>query len=225
MKHKLIILLFCITAITFAVQAQDKTTVKPVSEPTPATVAPAKSVTEKLTAKDYEDLLGKLNKGDTAIDFVRLRLAYTETKNYSPYGGGEERGAMYQALQKKDFKNALKLAETILKTNFVDVAAQFVAAKANTELGKTKDAEFHTKVFQGLIDAINANDGKTAKTAIISIGISEQYFVMSYFGFPRGAKSLVRDDNSTFDVHDVTNPETKENRKFYFNIDKVFGRL
>ena len=166
-----------------------------------------------------------MKKGDTTIDFVKLRLAYTETKDYSPYGGMEERNAMYQALGQKDFKNALKLAEEMLKTNYVDVIGQFVAFSANAELGNTKEAEFHKKVFLGLMDAIAVNDGKTAKTAMISIGISEQYFVMNYFGFPRGNKSLLRENGSIFDVHQVTNPETKENRYFYFNIDKVFGRF
>lgn len=222
MKTKLITLLLSFLAFVFAVQGQDK----PNEESNGKTPAEqTRRVTEKLNAGDYKDLLDKLKKGDTTIDFVKLRLSYTETKDYSPYGGSEERNAMYQALGKKDFKNALKLAEEMLKTNYVDLTGQFTAFRANTELGNTKEAEFHKKVFLGLMDAITVNDGKTAKTAMISIGISEQYFIMSYFGFPRGNKSLVRENGSIFDVHNVTNPETKENRYFYFNIDKVFGRF
>jgi hypothetical protein len=60
---------------------------------------------------------------------------------------------------------------------------------------------------------------------MISIGISEQYFVMNYMGFGRGSKALVRNGGSIFDVHTVENPRTGETRKFYFNIDKVFGRM
>ncbi len=179
----------------------------------------------KLTAKDYDEMLAKLKKGETNIDFVKLRLAYTETTDYSPYGGGDKRRAMFAALREKDYQAALQMAEEMLKTNFVDVSAQIVAAQANTELGKTKEAEFHKAVFKGLINAITINDGKTVKTAMISLGISEQYFVMDYLGFARTSKALVRENNSVFDVHNASNAETKESRKFYFNIDKVFGRF
>jgi hypothetical protein len=75
------------------------------------------------------------------------------------------------------------------------------------------------------MDAILVNDGLTAKTGMISIGISEQYFVMSYLGFKQQMKALTREEGSIFDVHTSYNEETKETRKFYFNIDKVFGRF
>ncbi len=81
MKNKLVTLFLCLAALTFAVQAQDKPIAKPVAEQ-------GTTAKEKQIAKEYEDLLDKLKKGDTKIDFAKLRLAYTETKDYSPYTGG-----------------------------------------------------------------------------------------------------------------------------------------
>lgn len=219
MIKKTLSLALCFMFWKVAAQAQDL----PAEQKTP----PAKiaAAAQKLTAKDYEELLEKLKKGDTAIDFVKLRLAYTETKEYSPYGGSAERGEMMKALNDEKYKNALETAEKMLKTNYVDLHSHFVAAVANRGLKRDKEAAFHTDVLKGLMNAITKNDGLTAETAMISIGISEQYFVMSYLGFQRKGKALVRENNSIFDVHTSENPETGETRKFYFNIDKVFGRF
>lgn len=209
MKTKLLTLAMCFLAFAFAVQAQN----------------PQTNNDQKLTAKDYEEMLAKLKKGDTSIDFVKFRLAYTETKDYKPYGGSDERGKMFKALDEDNYKEALKVAEKMLETNYCDLHAQFTAAIANTKLKNDDKAEFHKTVFKGLMSAILENDGKTAKTAMISIGISEQYFVMSYLGFSSQGQALTRENGSTFDVHTAVNEETKETRKFYFNIDKVFGRF
>ena len=53
------------------------------SAPTPsASPAPAKA--------NYEALLERVKKKDQSVDFQELRLAYTDTANYSPYGGDRE---------------------------------------------------------------------------------------------------------------------------------------
>ena len=217
MKIKLLLLTICFLALAFAAPAQDK----PDGE---EKIAPTKT-SQKLTAKDYEELLSKLKKGDTNIDYVKLRLAYTETSDYKPYGGGEQRGKISKALTAKNYKEALKEAEKMLETNYVDLLAQFAAFVSNEELKKDKEAAFHKAVLKGLMEAIFVNDGLTAKTAYISIGISEQYFVMGYLGFERQSKGLVNENGSVFDVHTAYNSETKETRKFYFNIDRVFGKF
>lgn len=210
-------LVICLLALVFTVQAQEK--------PTEQTKKTEVKTTQKLTAKDYEDLLAKLKKGDMTIDFAKLRLAYTETKDYSPYGGGDERNAMFKLLNEEKYNDALKAAEKFLEKNYVDLHSHFVAAKASEGLKNDKLAEFHINVFKGLMNAITENDGLTAKTAMISLGISEQYFIMSVFGFEKRSKALTREEGSIFDVHTAENPETKETRKFYFNIDKVFGKF
>src|SRR5712691_8822162 len=76
----------------------------------------------------YEDLLERVKKQDPAVDFKELRLAYTETKLYSPYGSDREaRGAMLSALKTKDYDKALEKSEAILKTNYLDLIAHYSA--------------------------------------------------------------------------------------------------
>lgn len=221
---KILTLVMCVLALSFIAKAQDKPT-EPANKVEPETAKTEPKTAQKLTAKDYEDLLAKLKAGDMTIDFAKLRLAYTETKNYSPYGGSDTRNEMFKLLNEDKYKDALKIAEKMLETNYVDLHSHFIAAASNKELKNDKQAEFHLNVFKGLMNAITENDGLTAKTAMISIGISEQYFVMSILGFERKMKALTNENGSMFDVHTAENPETKETRKFYFNIDKVFGKF
>lgn len=185
-----------------------------------------KTDSKKLTEKDYDEMVAKVNKGDMTVDFHQMRLAYTETKQYSPYGGNAERGAISESLRAKNYEKALSLAEERLKKHFVDLNTIYYAALASKELNKTEESDFYIKVLRKMIDDILKNgDGLTAKTGIFTIGISEQYFIMSVLGFQQVSKALTRENGSTFDVHTSTNSETKETRKFYFNIDKVFGRF
>jgi hypothetical protein len=228
MKIKLLTATLCLLALAFAAAGQEPRPAgeQKKEESTKGEVRKENAKSDqKLTARDYEDLLDKLKKGDTDVDYARLRLAYTETKDYAPYGGGELRNQMMTALGEKNYKEALKRAEEMLKTNYVDLYAHFTATAAYQNLGKEKESKFHKAVFDGLMNAITQNDGLTAKTAMISIGISEQYFVMGYMGFEKQSKGLTREDGSIFDVHTSYNSETKETRKFYFNIDKVFGKF
>lgn len=195
--------------------------------------AAGKTAQDKATAKDYEDLLGKLKKGETGIDFKKLRFAFTETKNYSPYGNrSEDATRMSQLYREKNYKEALKSAEKVLETSYVDINAHFVAAISSNEIGNSEKAEFHKKVYLGLINSIiSSKDGKSARTAFEVIYVPEEYSVLSYLGYQRGSQALVNENGSKFDVLTVTNPQNNETLKLYFNIDtvwkgyeKVFGK-
>src|SRR5438132_558402 len=69
----------------------------------------------------YEVLLESVKKSDASVDFKELRLAYTETSAYSPYGGDREsRQAMFAALNAHDYDKTLENAEKILAKNYLD---------------------------------------------------------------------------------------------------------
>src|SRR5258708_33206394 len=78
------------------------------SAPSPTPAAGAVPAQTKAT---YETLLEKVKKSDPAIDFQALRLAYTETKAYGPYGGdAETRKTMFAALRANEYHNTLGVA-------------------------------------------------------------------------------------------------------------------
>lgn len=196
----------------------------PTQKPAPASADDRVTIKTKFTAKDYEDMLERAKKSDPTVDYAAMRMAYTETEDYSPYGGSTERRKMLTELTEKKYKESLATAEAFLKTNFVDVEAHYCAWQSALGLKDDAKTKFHENTFRSLMDAIFEYDGLTAKSAMLSIGISEQYFVMGVLGFQRRSKGLVREEGSIFDVHDAENKDG-ESRKFYFNIDKVFGRF
>src|SRR5207253_80904 len=126
MKSKLLLLL--LISLAYSTLAQ-----KPVA----ASYASPKSI--------YADLLKRLKAGDTSIDFKALRIAYSQSKDASPYGLStivlEKK--MNEAFREKRYKSAAKAAEDILKSSFVDSDAHAILSTASRELGDSQKADFH----------------------------------------------------------------------------------
>ena len=178
------------------------------------------------TAKmpSYEELVAKLKGGDTRIDYKSLRMAYTETKDYSPYGTGSDKtNGMFQALSDKKYKEALKLADEILKTNYVEMNSHLVSAEANDALGNKEQAEFHKAVFLGLMNSIiGGRDGKSVASSYEVISVPEEYVIMFTLGYKVKSQGLINKDGHKFDLLSGVNTKTNETTDLYFNIDTVF---
>lgn len=198
----------------FVVLAQDE----------PKTDKP-KEIQQKLTVNDHESLVVKLKGGDTNVDFMALRMAFTETKEYSYHGPEKmEREKFFKPFNDKNYKESLKQAEKYLEKNYVDANAHYVAFNSAKELKDVKKAEFHKAVMLGLLNSIkNGNDGLSAKTSFLVITIDEEYTMMSFLGYKYSSQSLQHSDGHTFDVFAATNIKTNEAVKLYFNIDLVWA--
>lgn len=175
----------------------------------------------------YSVLLERVKKSDAMVDFKELRLAYTETSDYSPYGGDREaRQKMFAALRAREFDQALESAEKILAKNFVEINGQFGAYVANRELGHTDKATFHKFMFDGLVKSITASgDGKTAETAFVVISTDEEYVLLNFLGLRPTGQSLITQNSHSFDRMTALNPKTNETVVYFFNIDKPFNWL
>jgi hypothetical protein len=114
----------------------------------------------------YETLLERVKKSDQSVDFKELRLAYTETSAYSPYGGdAESRRAMFDAIKVREFDKALQNAETVLAKNYLDIMGHFGCFVSHRELAHADKATYHKFVFEGLLNSIrNSGDGKSEET-------------------------------------------------------------
>src|SRR5579859_1760076 len=170
---------------------------------------------------EYASLLASVKAGNTNIDYGRLRRSYMESperkkaKNVS-----DSEKAMFEALSAKDFPKALKLAETVLAVEYINMDAHFVASMANREMGDTEKAEFHRTAFRGLIDSIrNSGDGKSMETAWVVVTVHEEYVVLRALGFKPSGQSLLEKDGHSYDVMKVKSAEDGAEQSFYFNID------
>jgi hypothetical protein len=175
----------------------------------------------------YAALLERARKGDKTVDFKALRLAYTETDQYHPYGSDREsRQKMFAALNEKDYAHALEFAEKILAGNFLDLNGQFGSFVAHRELGNADKAAHHKFLFEGLVNSVqNSGDGKTTKTAFVVISTDEEYVLLNWLGLRATSQSLIREDDHNFDLMQAVNRETNETVSYYFNIDKPYNWL
>jgi hypothetical protein len=184
----------------------------------------AQKVVEKVS---YDVLLERVKKQDATVNFQELRLAYTETNQYRPYGGDREtRKAMFAALSDKHYDQALSSSEKILAANYLDINAHFGAYVANRELGKTDKSDYHKNIFQRLLKSISdSGDGKTMVTALVVISTDEEYAWFNSMGVQPTAQALMEDNNHHYDKMTVKDPKNEQNVVYYFNIDKPFNWL
>jgi len=175
----------------------------------------------------YESLLERVKKQDQTVDFKELRLAYTDTAAYSPYGGDREaRKAMFASLSAKEFEKALTSAETILSKNYLDINGHFGCFIAHRELNHADQSAYHRFVFEGLLNSIkNSGDGLTMEKAFVVISTDEEYAFFSWLGLRPNGQALIKEDGHDYDKMTALDPKTNQTVVYYFNIDKPFNWL
>jgi hypothetical protein len=184
---------------------------------TPAAVAQSQP-------SEYSTLLASLKAGNTDIDYARLRLSYMDSPEYKAAKDTSKfEDAMSDALNKKDYPAALKDAEAVLDSDYVNIDAHFVAMEANREMGAMDKAQFHITVFRGLIDSIRSSgDGKSIEKAWVVINVHEEYVVLRVLGFNPSQQSLVQKNGHAYDVMKVKSAKDGTEQTFYFNVDIPF---
>jgi hypothetical protein len=189
-----------------------------------AVVALTPAVGAQNQPSEYATLLASLKDGKTDINCARLRLSYMDSPEYkAAKDTSEAEKAMFEELDKKDYSAALKDAETVLDSDYVNINAHYVALLANRELGATDKAAFHRTVFGRLIDSIlNSGDGKSIEKAWVVINVHEEYVVLRVLGFSPSQQSLVQKDGHAYDVMKVKNAKDGTEQTFYFNVDIPF---
>ena len=182
---------------------------------------------EPVQKTTYDTLLERVKKSDQTVDFKELRMVYTGTAKYNPYGGDrEKRKSMFEALNTEQFDKALADASAILDSNYLDLNAHFVALVSNRELGNANKAAYHRFVFTGLLDSIkNSGDGKTPETAFVVISTDEEYVLFNFMELRVQDQSLIKEKGHNFDRMTALDPKNNETVVYYFNIDKPFGWL
>ena len=172
---------------------------------------------------EYATLLASLKAGNTNIDYARLRISYMDSPEYKQAKDtSNAEKAMWDALNAKDFPKALKNAEEVLDSEYVNIDAHFVAYAANREMGAADKAEFHRAVFRGLVDSIrNSGDGLSPKTAWVVITVHEEYVILRVLGMRPHSQSLISKDGHNYDEMTVTDENGKDHT-FYFNVDIPF---
>ena len=184
-----------------------------------AAMCAAVASAQQSSTPQYAQLVERLKNGDTSVDFGELRMAYAASPKYDFDTDAEARKSMFAALQNRDYKRAIGIAEKALDQDYVDMDAHFVLEQANKAGGDDKQAAFHHTVVKGLIESIlKSGDGAGYDTAYKVIAIREEYIVLQVKGLQLIQQSLDRQGKHQFDVIEGAD-EQKQRHRIYFNID------
>ena len=172
-------------------------------------------------AATYDDLLAKLNSGDTKIDYKTLRLAYAERKDADPFGADhKQRMNMNAAVLEGRCKDALTLADKILKSTYLSPDAHIAESLCHRTLGDAARSDLHRSVYLGIINSIlSEGDGRKPETAYIVITIEEEYAVAKALGITVWGESFERSAGHIFNVLRGTSTKNGRGVTLYFNVD------
>ena len=205
-------LAICVSAQT--PQASPQPTPQPSQQPSPKPAEKTK----------YDVLLEKVKQKDPSVNFTELRLAFYDSPNYNPYAPMMTYRPMNAAINQKNYEEALKIAESVLAKNFVEINAHITAQIAYQETGNAERAQFHKFMVDGLLKSIKSNvDGKSPATAFEVISINEEYGLIRSLGLRPIKQALVNDKGHSYDAITVVDPQTNQESILYFNIDKPFS--
>jgi hypothetical protein len=202
----------------------------PTTTPTPAPPQPIETPAAQTaptpqrppsdSKKKYEALLGKAKKGEGAVDYGALRLAFFETEDYDPMTGMLDYRALWSAVMQQNWPEAARQAEIVLAKNYVDINAHMVAHIAYRQQGDAEKARLHRQWADGLLASVKAGgDGRSPAAAWHVISTSEEYAVFRSMSLRAVGQHLIKDGGHSYDQMSVVDPQNTE-YKLYFNVDR-----
>ncbi len=170
----------------------------------------------------YEEIL---KKNPSEINYFELRMAYTKTDYYNPYGGDNVINELSNLFDEGKFKEIIQKVPGLLMPNFVNIDFHMIVFSAAEQLKDNNLLSFHGFVANKLIDSIlNSGDGKTPESAYVVINTSEEYTLLGVLGLKMKAQSLLKIEEKNYDLLEAVDGEGNE-IKIYFNIDLPFKWL
>jgi hypothetical protein len=169
----------------------------------------------------YDQIVKRLEAGNLAVNFARLRASFTETGNYDPDDRelGELAFSVNEAMCEDDWRGALRAARRFLKKCMACPSVHAMAADAHHFLGQDEERKFHAAMASGLYTAMyGSGDGSSEASAMKVLYIFEEYQFLAMNGLRVNGQALREADGRAFDVMNVSALDKQEERKFYFDV-------
>jgi hypothetical protein len=169
----------------------------------------------------YESLLTRAKSMDTTLSFYELRMAYTQTDKYAPYGmdGSDEFKEVLDNLNAGSLAEAEKMINKALEYEYLSPRKHMIAAAIYKELGDDEKHEYHVFFYLNLLASIAlSGEGKTPATAMVVISVAEEYDYLGFMGYDFMGQALMDSDYGAVDQMSVTDKDSKESLELYFNV-------
>lgn len=180
-------------------------------------VACVAGAAEKVAKAKYDGLVQRVRSGDQTVDLNELRLAAGEAGIESD---PDARDRLMTAARNHHFKKMAEAADAVLKSNYADLDGHYFAKIAAKELGKPELEEFHRWVEMGLLKSLRSSgDGQSPETAMKVISVDEEYFILRMMGQMPVSQALSRCAGSPCDIMTTTDPQSKQEHRWYFDVE------
>ncbi len=180
-----------------------------------------------LSEEDYQIKLDSI-KSSLSDDFFTLRMAYTHTKDYSPYASSvsDSLKKVTQFIDSSNYDSAISMINKIHEIEYVNIPSHLYLGYIYDQLGDSLKSKFHFTIYDGLLNSIyQSGDGRTPQTAYIVISTKEEYQFLNWFNLQFHSQSLIDKDEYSFDLMSVSDPNTNEKFEIYFNIELALCQL
>jgi len=171
------------------------------------------------TPLPYETLLAQVQGPGPRADYGALRLAFANTPQYAAGADQALRERMGDAWKRRKYTEAVKAADEVLTTRFVDAQAHRVAADARAALGQAAAAKTHWRYHDGLVHSIlRSGDGKSPATAFVVIDFGEAFALTEYLNLVVREQRLQDQGGKKYCEFQVTSDSQREPLTIYFDI-------
>lgn len=140
--------------------------------------------------RTYEQLVDRLRKGDTAVDYTALRMARAHGTHYSPYDTPDAAAHYDQHARAKEYAALAAAADTVLDWDYTNVAAHMVRAWAAEQMGKEGEGRVHRAIDDGLVRSITSAGQGTRESPYVVISVGAEYAVLRSRGLRSTGQAL-----------------------------------
>jgi len=172
----------------------------------------------------YSELVAKLKRGNTRIDYKLFRQCLLKSKQYqvvikSKHLVDSLGFLMIKANESAEYTKVIKMATAILEIDYTNMMTHQLLSQVYNIKGDSIMGALHSNIKDGLLNSIFTNsDGKTCKTAWSIVQVTEEGFILHTLG---GEVTNLEMDKKTLCDHFTVlrNGTTKE---YYFKRANKF---
>jgi hypothetical protein len=176
-------------------------------------------------ATNYQTLLKRAAATDSTLtpnDYKLLYFGQVFQSNYSPYGDAIGLRDAGKLMQDRKFNEAVTAADVYLKDHPINLEAIFLKLTALYQQDKKSEMKPWIILLKRLIGAVtNSGDGKTEKTAMVVVCVSDEYKVMSSLQVQMTNQTLTK---TQCDKITLMQPNSIGLTDLYFNVSKPLSK-
>jgi len=176
-------------------------------------------------ASNYQNLLKRAAATDSTLtpnDYKLLYFGQIFQSNYSPYGDAMGLRDAGKLMQDRKFNEAVAAADVYLKDHPVSLGAIFLRLSALYQQDKKPEMMPWIILLKRLIGAITSSgDGKTEKTAMVVVHVSDEYDVMSSLQVQMTNQTITK---TQCEKITLTQPNSIGLTELYFNVSKPLSK-